>query len=256
MNKSTVSIVTISQLSRHKSLLLLFKMINYQTYQNIKEWIIVEGSQNEEDGIKNGEHIQSLQRNYIGPMEIIYIPYSGKHLSDLRNDGNDICNGDIIVCMDDDDYYPRERIEHADFKLEKSHKLIAGCSDILIYDYYLDNLYQSEKLSYNHSTNNCMAYKKKYLENHRHESGLRQGEEKSFTNNFTEPMVQLDTKKCIVVISHDTNTFSKRQMCINGSNKEKYSIFREIKKPISKYIPFDILKEMMEIFCQTVMKEE
>ena len=52
-------------------------------------------------------------------MKIIYIEYSGKALSDLRNIGNNKCSGDIIVCMDDDDYYPVERVSHAVDALKK-----------------------------------------------------------------------------------------------------------------------------------------
>jgi glycosyltransferase involved in cell wall biosynthesis len=246
-HKACVSLITITQLSRAECLKQLHKMIQQQTYKNIIEWVIVEGSKTEEDGLKNREKIVQL-KNENTNIDIVYVEYTGMKLSDLRNAGNAVCKGDIIVCMDDDDYYPKERVEDAVYKLSKSKNLIAGCSDIYVYDYYLETLYKSEKLGNNHSTNNCMAFKREYLENNAHEPGLSNAEEKSFTKDFTEPMVQLDAKKCIVVSSHNKNTFDKRQLCIAGSNREKNSIFKEVKKPVTKFIPEDVFNEIKSIF--------
>ena len=41
-----------------------------------------------------------------------------------------MCTCDIIVCLDDDDYYPPERISEAVDKLSNSTSLIAGVSDV------------------------------------------------------------------------------------------------------------------------------
>jgi hypothetical protein len=56
--------------------------------------------------------------------------------------------------MDDDDYYTNDRVEHAVTKLSSSKALIAGCSAVLIYDYFLDKLYKFKQFGPNHSTNN------------------------------------------------------------------------------------------------------
>jgi hypothetical protein len=121
--------------------------------------------------------------------------------------------------MDDDDYYPPKRIETAVSKLNKSTKQIAGCSYAYMYDYNLDKLYKFKSFGRNHSTNNCLAYKKEYLLTHKHEAGLDRGEEMSFTNNFTEPMIQLDSEDCIVISSHGSNTFDKSALCMK-ENKQ------------------------------------
>ena len=246
MTAPTVSIITITQLSRAACLKNLLVLIQLQTYTNIIEWVIVEGSKTEKDGMENSHNIERLSKE--SSINIVYLKYTGDMLSDLRNKGNMKCKGDIIVCMDDDDYYPRERVEDAVYKLGKSKCLIAGCSDIFIYDYYLETLYKSKALGNNHSTNNCMAFKRDYLLTNAHEPGLTNAEEKSFTKGFTEPMVQLNSKKCIVVSSHNRNTFNKRPLFINGSNGVKNSLFKKAKKPVAKLIPVEIFEVMSCIF--------
>ena len=215
MNKTTVSLLTITQRSRNKCLKNLLEFINNQTYQHIIEWVIVEGSKTKKDAEENKEFIFNgiqFPIKYIGFEE-------GSKLSDLRNRGNASCKGDIIVCMDDDDYYPPKRVETAVSKLNNSTKQIAGCSYAYMYDYNLDKLYKFKSFGRNHSTNNCLAYKKEYLLTHKHEAGLDRGEEMSFTNNFTEPMIQLDSEDCIVISSHGSNTFDKSSLCMK-ENKQ------------------------------------
>ena len=221
MNITTVSLLTITQRSRNKCLKNLLEFINNQTYQDIIEWVIVEGSKTQKEAEENKEYILNeiiiinktrFPIKYIGFEE-------GSKLSDLRNRGNDSCKGDIIVCMDDDDYYPPKRVETAVAKLTHSTKQIAGCSYAYMYHYNLDKLYKFKSFGRNHSTNNCFAYKKEYLLTHRHEAGLDLGEEMSFTNGFTEPMIQLDSEDCIVISSHRSNTFDKTPLCIKENNQ-------------------------------------
>jgi glycosyltransferase involved in cell wall biosynthesis len=244
MNTKTVSIITVTQLSRSDCVKNLSHLIKLQTYENIIEWVIVEGSQTENDGIQNSGKIKDISKEFQlhTPINIVYLGYTGEPLSDLRNNGNIICKGDIIVCMDDDDYYPRERVEDAVYKLENSSCLIAGCSDIYMYDYYLNILYKCRKIHKNHSTNNCMAFKREYLMTNSHEPGLTKSEEKSFTKGFTENMVQLNSKKCIVVSSHNMNTVDKRQLCINED------LFKKTRISVTDLIPLENFEEMKRIF--------
>ena len=250
VSDARVSILTITQLSRYECLLILYDLIKSQTYENILEWVIVEGSQNEIDGEKNKRNIQNIIdiNNDRMDFNIVYVEYSDQKLSDLRNLGNDSCNGDIIVCMDDDDYYPKERVKHAVESLEKSSCLIAGCSEIYLYEFGLQKLYKSIRIHPNHSTNNVMAYRREYLINHRHESGLTMAEEASFTNNFTEPMVQLNSKKSIVASSHLNNTVDKQPLCIT-SLCGKISCLYESKDDISDFFPYDIFCKMRNNFA-------
>jgi glycosyltransferase involved in cell wall biosynthesis len=245
-NLASVSIVTITQLSRYECLLILYDLIKSQTYTNILEWVIVEGSPNEIDGEKNKTNIKHLQDSHSHAFDIVYIHYTNKKLSDLRNLGNDFCKGDIIVCMDDDDYYPKERVKHAVESLENSSKLLAGCTDIYLYEYGFEKLYKCFGFHQNHSTNNAMAYRREYLINHRYESGLTMAEEVSFTNNFTEPMVQLNSKKSVVVSSHTHNTVDKKPLCIRSLYGK--SCLYEVNEDVIQYIPIDIFHKMRTNF--------
>jgi len=238
---STVSIVTITQLSRAKCLANLLEIILSQTYHNIIEWVIVEGSKSQADADQNKK--QMMEMSAHTSIKIVYVEYSGNALSDLRNSGNTKCKGDIIVCMDDDDYYPPSRVMHAVKMLEGSPKLIAGCSDAYMYDYNTQFLYKFKPFGPNHSTNNCMAYKREYLKTHAHQSGLSHAEEASFTNGFSEPMVQLSPAKCIIISSHNDNTFDKRQLCVKAS-----PMLKKTDKKITEYIPEKIFSKMNGLF--------
>lgn len=251
-NNKNVSILTITQFTRYKCIKLLFKMIQKQIYENIREWVIVEGSQNKVDGDKNKENIKQFITEIKSQVnfEINYIEYSGKKLGGLRNLGNESCKSEIIVCMDDDDYYPPERVEEAVNKLKNSKCLIGGVSDVYLYDFFLDKLFKFKgfrEISEYHSTNNCMAYKKDFLLTHKHDPEIEVGEERSFTFEFTSPLVKFDSRKTIIAISHDFNTYNKRELCLWGTLGTVKTL-DEIKEPITNYIHEDIFKKMKELY--------
>jgi glycosyltransferase involved in cell wall biosynthesis len=252
--KPTVSIVTVTQYSRRHCLANLVGLIKAQIYENIIEWVVVEGSSNAADAEQNAKLIdEQINTMELYPRNIVYIPFRPDQeyarLSDLRNLGNKACIGDIIVCMDDDDYYPPTRVSHAVYMLMNSTALIAGCSKAYIYFYLTHQLFQFQGFGKNHSTNNCMAYKREYLEQHAHKSGLDKAEESSFTNYFSVPMVQLDPLKCIVISGHGDNTVDKSWMCDEssppGKNRMVYVFEPE---EILDLIPGPIFKKMQKMF--------
>jgi glycosyltransferase involved in cell wall biosynthesis len=245
-NKPTVSIITVSQLKRFNCLEILNDLIKQQTYDNIIEWVIVEGSKNKDDGECNKANIKLLQTN----IPIVYVDWQENvKLGELRNKGNNMCKGDITVCMDDDDYYPKSRVEHAVNKLKNSKANIAGCSALLIYDYFLEKIYKFNQFGPNHSTNNCMAWKKEYLLTNKHDNDKDMAEESSFTKNFSEPMVQLDADDTIVVSSHDSNTFNKRELLVGGTNKFNPTLM-ELPTSVIKHIPEVYLNKYKNIFVK------
>ncbi len=242
----TVSIVTVTQYARHECLRNLERLIQKQMYPNMVEWVIVEGSKTVADAEANGLRINELKIE----LPINYIPFQpNHHLSDLRNVGNKACIGDIIVCMDDDDYYPPTRVTHAVYMLMNSPKgaLIAGCSAAYIYFFELCRFFQFKSFGKTHSTNNCLAYKKEYLRTHSHAPGLDKAEESSFTNNFSEPMEQLDPMKTIVISGHGTNTVDKSWITL-GSEPPKMAIEMNAAAIILDFIPLPILLKMEKIF--------
>ena len=133
-----------------------------------------------------------------------------------RNAMHKLCQGDIIVYMDDDDYYPPQRVSHAVHMLhENPHVQIAGSSVMHIYYKDLNKMYRFGPYGLNHATAATFAFRRAYLKKHHYNPDAAIAEEKVFLNNFSEPMVQLDTKKTILVFSHAHNTFDKRVLLEN-----------------------------------------
>jgi len=216
----SVSLLTVTQLSRHQSLLILRDLVQDQTYPNILEWVLVEGSPTKEAALQNAKSIQAL----ASTIPIRYIgTEGGLSIGVLRQMANEAAKGDIRVVLDDDDYYPCERVEHAVTRLQESNKQLAGCSQMLLYDYQLKKLFQFRSFGLNHSVSSCMAWTQTYRGFY--DLLVRCGEESSFTEDFTEPMVQLDPWKTIIQSSHTQNTYSKKALIVpevEGSVPEPY----------------------------------
>ena len=247
----TVSIVTITQLKRFECLKVLRDLIKDQTYKNIIQWVIVEGSKTETEASENAELIKKFIEESDMSLTILYQERFDCKLGELRNRGNRACIGDITVVMDDDDYYPAVRVEHTVEKLMAAgpNINIAGCSAMYIYDYSLEKLYKFQGFGPNHSINSCMAWKKKYLEKNSHDPEKESGEEVSFTKNWTEPMVQLDSEKTLVQSSHSSNTYNKRELLVGGTHKINKSL-QEISQPIENFIKESYFSRYKQLFCK------
>jgi hypothetical protein len=250
-NNPSVTIITITQYSRYNTLLILKDLINLQTYKNITEWVIVNGTKDTNDGKILDGKLKELSDNNEDDYDIIIVPHKeGLTLGENRNRGNKESTGDIIVCMDDDDYYPITRVKHAVDNLIKSKRLIAGCSKLYLYDYDMNALIQSKGHGQFHSTNACMAYKKEYIKNHTYAS-VNCGEEPSFTNNFSEQLIQLEPEHCVYASSHNNNTFNKRELITAAFIIPDRCSFIGIDKLITDYIPVNILTRYQSIFLST-----
>jgi len=184
----------------------LIHQFNYQTYpQHYMELIILDDSPTSNADIipKQG----NIKYTYLSEKLIL-----GKK----RNLINSLATGDIIVCFDDDDYYSPERVSHAVIKLSSSKFQIAGSSIIHIFYPRLDKIIEFGPYAPYHGTNGTMAYTKKYLKTHSYLDDKTQAEEAHFTNNFSEPMVQLDPHKVMLCVAHNKNTVEKDQFLNQG----------------------------------------
>jgi hypothetical protein len=126
--------------------------------------------------------------------------------------------GDIIVYMDDDDYYPPERVSHAVHMLETHPTaLCAGSSILYIHFRHLQKIYKFGPYGPQHATAGTMAFRRALLADgqHRYDDTAALAEEKAFLKNYTVPFVQLDSLKTILVFSHDHNTFDKKRLLLN-----------------------------------------
>lgn len=116
--------------------------------------------------------------------------------------------GEILINMDDDDFYPSTRVSHAVEKLDKSEAYIAGCSHNYLYD-KKNGITECGPVSLYHAVAGTFAFFKEYLEKNQFDNNSETGEELSFTHHFTNPLIQLDCIKTILVICHNQNTHNK-----------------------------------------------
>jgi glycosyltransferase involved in cell wall biosynthesis len=169
-------------------------------------------------------------------------------LGKKRNITNEKAKGDIIIYMDDDDYYPPERISHAVTTLQKNPKaLCAGSSTMYIYFKHIDKMYQFGPYGPNHATAATFAFRKELLKQTRFDENASVAEEKKFLKNYTIPFVQLDPMKSILVFSHNHNSFDKKVLLNQMPNPS-------IKDTTLK--PSDFVKEpsVLQFFMEDINK--
>jgi len=181
----------------------MIKCFEHQTYPKDKmEWIIVDdGFDPIEDLVK---HIPCVK----------YYRYDKKMtLGKKRNIMNSKASGSIIVYMDDDDYYPPERVKHAVETLQANPRaLCAGTSEMHVYFKHISQMYQFGPYGPNHSTAATFAFRRELLTQTKYDETSCLAEERVFLKEYTIPFVQLDPCKSILVISHAHNSFDKRTL--------------------------------------------
>jgi hypothetical protein len=154
-------------------------------------------------------------------------------LGEKRNYMHKHAKGSIIVYMDDDDYYPPERIEHAVERLQGDKQaLCAGSSEMYIYFKHIQKMYQCGPYGPNHATAGTFAFKARLLDDTKYEDHAALAEEKAFLKNYTVPFVQLDPMKTILVFSHNHNTFDKKRLLENPHP----DYFKESQKTVADFI--------------------
>jgi glycosyltransferase involved in cell wall biosynthesis len=189
----------------------IIKCFENQTYLKERmEWIIID------DGTDKIEDI-ILSKN---DKRIRYFKYEEKMtLGKKRNLCHEKCQGDIIIYMDDDDYYPPERVSHAVETLQKNPQaLCAGSSEMYLYFKHNQKMYTFGPYSPNHATAATFAFRKELLLQTSFDETASVAEEKKFLKGYTIPFVQLDSKKSILVFSHIHNSYDKKTMLENPSH--------------------------------------
>jgi len=184
----------------------IINIFEQQTYPKDRmEWIVID------DGT---DPVGDLFENVP---QVKYIRCEEKMtLGKKRNMMHDHAKGEILVYMDDDDYYPPERVEHAVETLKKNpNAMAAGSSKIYIYFKHNKTMYTFGPYGPNHATAGTFAFRRELLKTTRYEDTAAIAEEKVFLKNYTVPFVQLDPRKTILVFSHDHNTFDKRRLLEN-----------------------------------------
>ncbi|MBI96923.1 hypothetical protein CL656_07255 [bacterium] len=189
-----------------------------QTYpKNNMEWIIIDDG---EDKVKDiFDSYQNETNNSILNLE--YVSLSEKiPLGKKRNLMNKLCKGDIIIYMDDDDYYPPSRVKHAVDMLQKNKDyLIAGCTELYIHFIDLKKTFKFGPYHKNHCTAATFSFKKELLKTCNFNESKTFAEESSFLNKYNIPVLQLDPLKTILVFNHTNNTCDRHKLLINWEKK-------------------------------------
>jgi len=241
---------------------MIIQCFNHQTYPKDRmEWIIIDdGTDKIEDLVKDIPQVK-------------YFKYDEKmNLGKKRNLMHDKSKGDIIVYMDDDDYYPPERVAHCVETLQKNPQaMVAGSSEMYIYFKHINKMYQFGPYGPNHATAATFAFRREYLKHSRYEDGAALAEERHFLKGYTTPFVQMDPLKTILVFSHIHNSFDKKKLleeqgpnpCVKESTKTVEDFVKEpeikeffinkIELLLEKYEPGrpenkpEVLKQIQEI---------
>jgi len=187
---------------------MMFQCFRHQDYPKDRmEWIIVDDGTDKIKDLVDAANIPQIKYYAIDKQ---------MNLGEKRNFMHTKAKGSIIVYMDDDDYYPPERVSHAVERLmDNREALCAGSSELYIYFKHIHKMVQCGPYGPNHATAGTFAFRASLLDHTKYEDHAALAEEKAFLKNYTIPFVQLDPLKTILVFSHVHNTFDKKRLLEN-----------------------------------------
>lgn len=210
MEHPFVSILTPTY-NRRKYIPILIEIYKAQTYPKEKmEWLILD------DG---ADPVQDLFEQASKEIQnILYIREPEKRcIGYKRNRLNKEAKGEILICMDDDDYYPECRVSHVVNAMNRFPTIELAGSSEMYYFYTKDkNIFYFIPLVPTHATNATLAYRRSYAKKHKYNEVIF-SEEQSFLENYIHPMIQLDPMKTILVICHNANTYDKDKFRNSGN---------------------------------------
>jgi hypothetical protein len=214
---------------------------NNQDYpQDRMEWIIIDdGSDPIEDLVASHPRVK-------------YFKYDTKMtLGKKRNLLHEKSRGEILVYMDDDDYYPPQRVSHAVHMLvTHPDALCAGSSEIYIYFKHIGQMKKFGPYGPNHATAGTFAFKRKLLKHHRYNDDACLAEERAFLKDYTVPFVQLDPMKVILVFSHEHNTFDKRKLLVNANP----DVVRDSPKKVMDFIKDPVVRRFYMVELEKLLE--
>lgn len=227
--------------NRRPFIQMMFDCFNNQTYPKSRiEWIIVDDGTDKIRDLVVASNIPQIRYFALEQK----IPLGAK-----RNFMHDKAKGDILVYMDDDDYYPPERVSHAVETLQTNPDAIcAGSSEIYLFFKGMNKMIKAGPYGPKHATAGTFAFKRKLLEMTRYNDTAAIAEEREFLKGYTIPFVQLDPMKTILVFSHEHNTYDKRKM-FDSAHPD---FFRECPKVVDDFIRNDYEAPIKQFFLHDI----
>ena len=208
MSQPFVSVLTPTY-NRRKFIPIAIACFKAQVYPRDRmEWIILDDGEDKVKDLFDIAAAEGLPIRYVALPDGEKLPIGAK-----RNRLTELTKGEIVVCWDDDDYYPPERVSKAVTKLRSvpgRSVPVVGCSQIHLFFSDRDQIWSIGPYGPNHCTNGTMAYWRSYFDNNRYDDTATKAEEKKFMRDWTTPVLQLKADETMLVICHAHNTFDKR----------------------------------------------
>ena len=204
--------------------------VRTQTYPKERiEWLIYD------DG---SDKIMDLLQPFVKELNIRYFSSDEKlTIGVKRNKLHEEAKGDIIVVMDDDDFYFPQRISHAVTKLLACKADLVGSTRNTLFFSDDKSIWEVGPYANNHATFGTMAFTKKLTLTTKCDENVTFAEEVGFTKQYSIPIAQLDPLKTMLVICHSKNTFNKnklRQEMSPNVKKTKMKIQSFIKSKLQR----------------------
>ncbi len=109
--------------------------------------------------------IQKLTQGHPEKFNIRYIHHPERlALGKKRNMLNELAVGEYILCMDDDDYYPADKISYTIGMMQKHRALISGSDQIPIWYSHINRIFKTHSFGKHHILNGTFCYHRNYLE--------------------------------------------------------------------------------------------
>jgi len=218
MAQPLVSVLT-PTFNRRKFIPTAIACFKDQTYpQKHMEWLILDDGTDKVKDIFDKAIAEGLTNvRYVALPDGEKLPIGAK-----RNLLNDMAKGEIIVCWDDDDYYPPERVRKAVNRLRAvpgKAVQVAGSSMLHMYFTDRDEIWTIGPYGPKHCTNGTMAYWRTYFENNRYDDKAEKAEERKFMRDWSTDVLQLRSEDTMLVICHAHNTFDKRILLTQNNPK-------------------------------------
>jgi glycosyltransferase involved in cell wall biosynthesis len=191
--------------NRRKFIPTAIEIYKGQTYPKARmEWIILD------DGDDKVEDLFEKASKDIPNIRYMYEP-TKQNIGAKRNKLIGEAKGEIIVWMDDDDYYPSNRISQVITAFANNKKIdIVGSSQLYLYYTDTKKICTVGPFSPYHGTNGTIGIRTAFAKKRKYDESVPYAEEAKYFDNFTIPMKQLDPMKTMLVICHNKNTYDKK----------------------------------------------
>jgi hypothetical protein len=133
-------------------------------------------------------------------------------LGEKRNRLAALARGELLVHMDDDDWYPVDRVSMAVRLLHGARRPVLGQSALLVYQAATGVIRRYPRVHDRHAHGATLAYRRSYWEENPFPA-VHRGEESGFLRGFTAPIVQLrlPPERVMLCVDHGANTWPRDQ---------------------------------------------